>query len=638
MKYPTYLFIMISLLWAGGCASVLAQPDWMAKPPRASSLYMYGIGIAHATGDQASDRQRADDAARTDIARQLRVTINASLTSTTRENTVTGIAYDTKQVIESSVSITLDGVEINKRHYDKKHKTYYALARLNRQHAADRFGQDVQSATQRAGGFLNQAHRHQAEGATYRVFLTLLQAARERASVDVEESMYRVLASNSVDGLLAGEGLGGSGFKPDNAEIEQMINRMIANMSFEKIAGDGQSIHQGRIDQPLTARLTTRWEQKTMPVSGFPVRFDITQGYGKLDQRGTSGTDGDIRSSVYRMLPGGEPFSEVVATIDTAAIRAQASSGPMIDRWLNLLGEVQARYRMNPGEFGLEDGLGELAFRLSRHLPEDRSMVVGRFTYEDTRVAGPFTGPLRRHLTKELSELVPGRLIEQVSLSATAARYGNPETVETFARSAQADAVVWGDYWEQGDSILVSARLTGSDGARLASAQIFMPRAAVAYVVRPPAIDPDLPAPPANGIPIHIWTDRGDGGLYVEGDRLAVFVQTESDGYLRLLYRQVDGTIIQIFPNRMSGDERVIADQVVAIPDVEAAYDFVVQPPFGVEYLVAIAGSTPFAPPTGREINGGILLHGTMTDVIKRLTRDKAWYGQAIYLMTTVER
>ena len=157
-------------------------------------------------------------------------------------------------------------------------------------------------------------------------------------------------------------------------------------------------------------------------------------------------------------------------------------------------------------------------------------------------------------------------------------------------------------------------------------------------MVRPPAIDPDLPAPPANGIPIHIWTDRGDGGLYVEGDRLAVFVQTESDGYLRLIYRQVDGTIIQIFPNRMSGDERVIADQVVAIPDVEAAYDFVVQPPFGVEYLVAIAGSTPFAPPTGREVNGGILLHGTMTDVIKRLTRDKAWYGQAIYRMTTVER
>ncbi|HCQ03451.1 MAG TPA: hypothetical protein DIT99_23415, partial [Candidatus Latescibacteria bacterium] len=112
----------------------------------------------------------------------------------------------------------------------------------------------------RAGGFLNQAYRHQAEGATYRVFLTLLQAARERASVDVEESMYRVLASNSVDGQLAGEGLGGSGFKPDNAEIEQMINRMVANMSFEKIAGDGQSIHQGRIDQPLTARLTTRWE------------------------------------------------------------------------------------------------------------------------------------------------------------------------------------------------------------------------------------------------------------------------------------------------------------------------------------------------------------------------------------------
>ena len=635
MKYPIHLFIMISLLWVGGCASVLAQPDWMAKPPRASSLYMYGIGIAHATGDQVSDRQRADDAARTDIARQLRVTINASLTTTTSENTEVGITYDTKQVIESSVSITLDGVDINKRHYDKKHKTYYALARLNRQNAAERFSHDIQSAAQRAAGFLNQARRHQMEGATYRMFLTLWQAARERASVGVEESMYRVLASNSVDGLLGGVGLG-SDFKPDHAEIEQMMNSMVANMSFEKIAGDGQSIFRGQLREPLSARLTTRWEEHTIPVAGFPVRFDITQGHGKLEQRGTSGTDGMIQSTVNRMLPGGEPFSEVVASIDTAAIRAQAPAGPSAN-WLNRLGEVQARYRLTPGEFGFEDGIGELAFRLRRRLPEDLSMVVGRFTYQDTRIAGPFTGPLRRFMKKEISALVPGRLIEQVRLSAGTTAYGDPETVETFARSARANAVIWGDYWERGDSILVAARLTGSDGTRLASAQIFIPRAAVAlYTIRPPTLDPDLPAPPVKGIPIHIWTDRGDGALYVEGDRLAIFVQSESDCYLRLLYRQVDGTIIQIFPNSLSGDERVTADQVYAIPDAEAAYDFVVQPPFGVEYLVAIASSTPFASPSGREINGGVLLRGTMTDVVKRLTRNNAWYGQAMLRMTTI--
>lgn len=629
-RLPAFRFsLMFCWLWTLGCAPVFAQPDWMTRPPGASSLYMYGVGIAHAEGDQAADRQRADDAARADIARQLRVTINASLTSTTSENTDIGIAYDTRQVVESSVSITLDGVEINKRHYDKKNKTYYALARLNRQRAADRFGQEVQSAAQRAGSLLDQAHRYQADGAAFRAFLTLLQAADERATVEVEESMYRVLASGSVDGLLAAEGLGGSDFKPDNTDIERLLNGMTANMVFEKTAGDGQIINRGRLAMPLSARLTTQWADRAVPAAGFPVVFDVVRGYGKLESHATVGAEGMVQSVAHRILPGGAPFGEVAVAVDTAAIRAQAPEGKAT-RWLKRLGEVQTRYTMKPGEFGLEDGLGELAYRLSRRLPENHTMVVGRFTYQNTRIAAPFTGPVRRILKKELAEIRPGRLIEQTDRAAGAA--------EAFARSARADAVIWGEYWERGDSLLIEARMTTGDGARLASAQVFMPRNAVGYDIRPPAVDPSLPDAPANGIPIQIWTDRDNGGLYVEGERLKVFAQAESDCYLRLLYRQADGTVIQIFPNSLSGDERVSAGQVYAVPGADAAYDFIVQPPFGVEYLVAIAGSTPFTALTGREINGGILLHGSMAEVINRLTRDKDWYGQAVYRMTTVER
>ena len=118
--------------------------------------------------------------------------------------------------------------------------------------------------------------------------------------------------------------------------------------------------------------------------------------------------------------------------------------------------------------------------------------------------------------------------------------------------------------------------------------------------------------------------------MFVEGERLTAYVQAGSDCYLRLLYRQVDGQVIQIFPNRLSGDERVTSAQVYSIPDTDDAFDYVIKAPFGVEYLISVASATPFPRLQGREINGGVVLPGTMNNVIQRLIGGRTWYGQLV--------
>lgn len=623
-------------LLMAGVSTGAAQPKWATQPPAASSLYLYGVGIAHESGDKAYDRQRADDVARTDIARQVRVTIDARMTSTTTEDGRRGITQDTRQVVESSVTMTLEGVEIKERFYDKKHKSYYALARLNRRQAAERFGRDIQSAADRATGYLKQADRYQTEGAIYRAFLSLLQASEERASVEVEESVYRALASNSADALLEAEGLSSS-FAPGQPEIDQKINMLVTTLAFRDRAGDRQPIDAGRIEHPLTARLTTGWDHAMVPATGFPVVFSVEQGNARLAQRVITDKFGGAASVVSQAGTCGEATCVIIAAVDTAALRLQAP-GSRINQWIARLGDVSIRFTLLPGVFGFKDGVAELACRLSRGIGPEAAIVVSRFTYQDTRIAGPFTGPLRRALNEELAAMGRGRIIEQVNLSATAAEYGDPNAAETVARTARANAVIWGDYWEQGDSVVVNARMTGSDGARLASVSLSIPRDAIPYVVRPPVLNPDLPTPPANGIPIKIWTERGDGGLYVDGERFTAYVQADTDCYLRLLYRQADGQIVQIFPNRLSGSERVTAGQVYTIPDVDDPYDFVIRSPYGVEHLIAIASAAPFPALQGREINGGVLLQGGVKDVVRRLTGGQTWYGQGVYRMTTVAR
>ncbi|MEE2709111.1 MAG: DUF4384 domain-containing protein [Gemmatimonadota bacterium] len=638
MRRPSLLFLTFGWFFLFVSTSA-AQPDWATQPPSGSRWYLYGVGIAHATGDKVYDRQRADDVARTDIARQLRITVTSRLTSTKVEDTELGYTHDTREVIESSVSLTLEGVAIKERHYDKIRKIYYALAQLNRQSAAERIGEKIQSAAHRAGGYLRQAEWLRSEETTYQAFLALLQAAEERAAVELDESIYRALATNSVDALLEAEGLG-SLFSPSRTEIDRHINEMVTSLAFSDIDGNRQTIDAGRVEYPLSARLITGSPGGAVKVSGFPVQFVAATGRVRLDDRGNTDKNGFVSSNVYHAGTCIHPSCKIVASVDTTVIRAQAP-GNRIERWIDRLGDVRTSFELLPGIFGIEDGVAELACRLM-HTPSlaqaypELSMVVARFTYQDTRIAGPFTGPLRRLMHTELATIGRGRVIEQVNLSAAVAGYGDPNVTETIARAVRADVVVWGDYWEQGDSVVVNARMTGVNGARLASATIAIPREAIPYTIRPPVLDPDIPEPPPNGIPIKIWTERGDGGMFVEGERLTAYVQAGSDCYLRLLYRQVDGQVIQIFPNRLSGDERVKSGQVYSIPDTDDAFDYVIKAPFGVEYLISVASATPFPRLQGREINGGVVLPGTMNNVIQRLIGGRTWYGQALCSMTTV--
>ena len=622
-----------SLLLNGPVA--LGQPKWATQPPPGTGLYLYGVGIAHASKD-GGDQQRADDVARADIVRQLRVTVSSRLTSITTETSSGGVSYDTKQIVESSVSFTLEGIEIKERFYDKKRRTYYALARLNRQTASERVGSVVHAAAQRAAAYVNQADRLRVQGSLYQQFLILLQAADERASVEIEESVFRALSAGSSDALLDRETGTGSPFSPTLDAIDREIGALVTGLTFQNRSGDHQAVRRGRVAEPLIASLEGRASKGTVPAPGFPILFRVVQGYGKLEWTNPTPPDGVVKGVIQRVVPGGETRSVVVVSVDTTAVRSQAPAR-QIGRWLARLGDVQTRFSLDTKEFGFEDGIAELAYRLVQQTPDTMTMVVGKFTYQDTRIAGPVTGSLRQLLSSELADLEKGRLIEAPALSAKTVSYGDPDAMETLARSAQADGVVWGEYWEKGDSVVVYARLTDRTGARQASADVVIPASSISQTLRPPSLDVDLPKPPANGIPIHLWTDRGDGGLYRAGEELVAYAQTETDGYLRLLYRQADGQLLQIFPNHLSGDDRVVGGQVYSIPDTDAPYRFVVQAPYGVEYLIALTSTTPFPPVTGKEINGGVALSGKLRDVIQRLTSGRTWYGQTIYRMTTTQ-
>lgn len=110
----------------------------------------------------------------------------------------------------------------------------------------------------------------------------------------------------------------------------------------------------------------------------------------------------------------------------------------------------------------------------------------------------------------------------------------------------------------------------------------------------------------ANGLVLKVWTDRGDSGAYLEGDQLFVFVQANRDCHLRLVYEQVDGTKVQIFPNAFYKDNRIKGGMVWAVPGVHDNFEFLVAPPFGQEKITAYAALNAFKPIEGTVLDNGL--------------------------------
>lgn len=103
--------------------------------------------------------------------------------------------------------------------------------------------------------------------------------------------------------------------------------------------------------------------------------------------------------------------------------------------------------------------------------------------------------------------------------------------------------------------------------------------------IAPPA-DPK----PNKGLSVKVWTDKTK---YKEGDKLAIHFEASEDCYLTLIDINPRGEAIVIFPNDFNRNNRIESGRVYTIPNDEMGFDFITEPPYGVDILKAIASREP---------------------------------------------
>lgn len=235
------------------------------------------------------------------------------------------------------------------------------------------------------------------------------------------------------------------------------------------------------------------------------------------------------------------------------------------------------------------------------------SVVIGHFNYKTTRMSSEFTAYLKDKIETAIGAIPSVKVISAREMAHYLSSHGIlfDGTAQGLAAIANADAVVTGSYWDTDKEIEIKTQIINRQGQTLGTAAIRIPRSFLpsSISLQPDnftQIQTDLALLEDNTqnkkLKIVVWTDKGDGGVYRENERLIVYLKANQDCYVKLVYHDAAGNNILIYPNQYTEKNALIkANTVYTIggDDDGSKFRFEISAPFGTELIKAFASTRP---------------------------------------------
>ncbi|MGB9823254.1 DUF4384 domain-containing protein [Thermodesulfovibrio sp.] len=93
---------------------------------------------------------------------------------------------------------------------------------------------------------------------------------------------------------------------------------------------------------------------------------------------------------------------------------------------------------------------------------------------------------------------------------------------------------------------------------------------------------------PSAPLKVRLWTEKKE---YKAGERIKLYLKGNKPFYARVLYRQADGTVVQILPNPYRKDNYFQGGVVYEIPSGPDRFELETTPPFGEESFIVYAST-----------------------------------------------
>ncbi|MBX7150775.1 DUF4384 domain-containing protein [bacterium] len=303
-----------------------------------------------------------------------------------------------------------------------------------------------------------------------------------------------------------------------------------------------------------------------------------------------------------------------------------------------------------------------LVYKLYRSFGDhaaNTSVVFGNFNYQNTKMSSAFTAYLKEKIEVELAKIGQAKVIGSKKVSQYLQSHGIQfdGTAEGLASISGADATIIGSYWELDDKIEIRTQIvTRVTGENIGSANLTFPEKSIPKSIsyRPEnfsQIQSDLELlkddKRNSNLKLVIWTDRGDGGVYKENEKLLIYLKSNQDCYVKVIYHDAGGNNIQIFPNTLSDKSfKMRADNVYTLGGSDTPFEFTVAEPFGTELIKAFASTEPFPELDKQSVqqigNGMYLLKKDTKSLVENfkavaMGKKDTGYAEASVSLTTVK-
>lgn len=100
---------------------------------------------------------------------------------------------------------------------------------------------------------------------------------------------------------------------------------------------------------------------------------------------------------------------------------------------------------------------------------------------------------------------------------------------------------------------------------------------------------------------VQVWTDKK---VYKQSEKIKIYIKGNKPFYARVLYRDAQGTLLQLLPNSFRKDNYFNGGVVYEIPSGNDRFELEVSPPFGEENIIVYSSVAPLGDINLQDLGG----------------------------------
>lgn len=379
-------FFACLLLTLGMAANAQDRPRWaddLPNLPQKPGWYQ-GLGMAKATGKEDTAWDAAAGRARAQIAAQIRVRINSSVSHAVQETasgTDMSLTDAYASTTEQLTSATLEGIVLE-RWYDEDAEMIYAYGAISQAEVEERFREKMQDALASARVFYAAARKAMERDDPFTACSQLLEAMKV---VSLAEASLERTITASLDGP-----------GPSVPVLPVLQSRMcgfLSRLQFETLGGDRQEAQRGKaLAEPLRGRVMFQSDRGVVAVRNAQIAAAfVAPAAGKLPTDFRTTSRGEFTIPVNE-ITAGEATNRIRVTLALPGLAALAGRYADLARcnnstFLDFEFSLKSRSTSTVAIRIVESNMGVARAKSSVQEQIQRLLVGGRYTVvEDSKV------------------------------------------------------------------------------------------------------------------------------------------------------------------------------------------------------------------------------------------------------------